>query len=182
MNKRKIAKGTALILEGLIGPEWEQDENYVGTPDRVARFYEEMFTPRDYTVPVFKSTASQMIILAHHTEWTFCPHHLLPVELDISVAYIPNKHVVGLSKLARIVQNHLTEPILQETITDSVADEIQKRLRSMGAAVRVIGRHDCMRIRGVHSTGHVVTTALRGVFLEKAEVRGEFFSAIGTKQ
>lgn len=181
MNKRKIIQGTRLVLEGLIGPEWEQDENYVGTPQRVAEFYAEMFQHRNYTVPVFAANADQMIILAHHIEWTLCPHHLLPVELDVSVAYIPHKKVVGVSKLARIIMNHLTEPILQETITDSVADEIQKRLGSLGAAVQVIGKHDCMRIRGVRSRGVIITSALRGVFLVKPEVRLEFFNAIERK-
>lgn len=178
MNKRLIEEGTALILEGLIGPEWEQDENYVETPRRVANMYEEMFRQRDYTIPVFLSNADQMIVLRHHKEWTFCPHHLLPVELDISVAYIPHRRVVGVSKLVRIIQNHLTEPLLQETLTDSIADEVFKRVKAVGAAVLITGRHDCMRIRGVKSCGDVVTSALRGAFLDKPGVREEFLTTL----
>jgi GTP cyclohydrolase I len=178
MNKKLIEEGTRLILEGLIGPEWEQDENYEGTPRRVAKMYAELFCDRDYTIPVFTAQASQMILMRHHREWTFCPHHLLPVQLEVSVAYIPHKRVVGVSKLARIVQNHLTEPLLQETLTDSIADEVSKRLKSMGAAVQIIGIHDCMRIRGVKTAGEIVTSALRGVFLEKPEVREEFFELV----
>ena len=181
MNQRLIRKGTALILEGLVGKDWIQDENYEGTPERVARFYAEMFQPRALDVRTFPDDYKQMIVLAHHLEWTLCPHHLLPVELDVSLAYIPNGAVLGVSKLARLIQNHFQEPVLQEALTDSLVDELMCRPRPtpLGAGVVVRGIHDCMRIRGVHTTGYIVTSSMRGVFLEKPEVRHEFLSFVG---
>lgn len=180
MNIAKIQRGTALILEGLLGPEWSQDPNYEDTPKRVARFYQEMFQLKRYTISVFPDNYKQMITLAHHIEWTLCPHHLLPVHLDISLAYIPSDAVIGVSKLARLIKNHFSEPILQEALTDSIADELMTRPKPppLGSAVLVYGTHDCMRIRGVHSSGFIVTSAVRGVFLEKPEVRAEFLELV----
>ena len=191
MNKTKIKKGTALILEGLIGPEWSEDDNYRDTPRRVADFYEEIFAPRGYEATTFPAKYRQMIILAHHQEWAMCPHHLLPFKLDISVAYIPSgeesPRVLGLSKLVRLVQNHFEEPILQEDLTDSIADEVVRVLtwkkhnevdKPMGVGVLIEGEHTCMQARGVKTLGHVVTSAMRGVFLDKPEVREEFLSLI----
>ena len=194
MDKAKIKQGTKLILEGLAGPEWTEDPNYKDTPRRVADFYEEMFRPREYEATTFPARYKQMIVLAHHKEWAMCPHHLLPFELDISVAYIPanlkgeTPRVLGLSKLVRLVQNHFEEPILQEDLTDSIADEVMRVLtgpssgladnKPQGVGVLVYGVHTCMQARGVKTSGYVVTEALRGVFLDKPEVRVEFLTLL----
>jgi len=181
MNQRLIRKGTALILEGLIGKDWLQDPNYEGTPDRVARFYAEMFQARAFDVKTFPDDYKQMVVLAHHIEWTLCPHHLLPVRLDISVAYIPNGAVLGVSKLARLILNHFEEPVLQEELTDSLVDELMSKPKPepLGAAAVIYGVHDCMRIRGVKTDGYIGTSAVRGVFRDKPEVRAEFLSFVG---
>jgi len=180
MNERAIKKGVAMILEGLLGPEWASDPNYEDTPRRVTEFYKEMFTGRNYTVATFPGNNKQMIVLAHYKAWTLCPHHLLPVELDVSLAYIPNGRVVGVSKLARLIMNHFSEPILQEDLTDSVADELMSRLQPapLGAAVLVYGVHDCMRIRGVKTGSTIITSALRGIFIEKPDVKAEFLDLV----
>ena len=193
MNKNKIKKGTALVLEGLIGPEWQEDANYRDTPRRVADFYEEMFAPRGYEAATFPAAYRQMIILSHHKEWAMCPHHLMPFKMDISVAYIPcdtkPARVLGLSKLVRLIQNHFEEPILQEDLTDSIANEVIRVLthkekgalqlsKPMGVGVLIEGEHTCMQARGVKTGGYVITSAMRGVFLNKPEVREEFLTII----
>lgn len=195
MNKSKIKKGTALILEGLIGPEWQEDENYKDTPRRVADFYEEIFAPRGYEAATFPAKYRQMLVLAHHKEWAMCPHHLMPFKMDLSVAYIPCEEkparVLGLSKLVRLIQNHFEEPILQEDLTDSIADEVIRVLSvekpanpgtyldgPMGVGVLIEGEHSCMQARGVKTGGYVITSAMRGVFLTKPEVREEFLTII----
>ena len=200
MNKSKIKKGTALILEGLIGPEWKEDENYKDTPRRVADAYEEIFAPRGYEAATFPATYKQMLVLSHHKEWAMCPHHLMPFKMDISVAYIPcdekPARVLGLSKLVRLIQNHFEEPILQEDLTDSIADEVIRVLskdqrvpiepgrsrlvisKPMGVGVLIEGEHSCMQARGVKTDGYVITSAMRGVFLTKPEVREEFLTLI----
>lgn len=175
MNKKKIEKGVEFILEGLLGKQWSADRNYEDTPRRVARFYEEMFRERPYTQTAFEEKHDQMIMLLHHTDFTICPHHLLPVKFDISCAYLPNGAVLGLSKLVRMIQNHFEEPILQETLTDSLADELMSiKPTPLGAAVLVYGDHACMQVRGARTTADVVTSAMRGVFLEKPDTRSEF--------
>ena len=180
MDEKAINHGVTLILKGLLGPEWSSDPNYEDTPRRVTAFYKEMFSRHNYTITTFPGENQQMIILSHLIAWTLCPHHLLPVELDLSLAYIPNGQVVGVSKLARLVMNHFTEPTLQEDLTDSVADELMSKLvpAPKGAAVLVYGRHDCMRIRGIKSNSTIITSAMRGVFLEKADVKEEFLSLV----
>lgn len=183
MNKRLIKQGTALILQGLVGPEWEQDENYEDTPKRVAEFYAAMFKPKNYACPTFEQHLDQMIILAHHIDYTMCPHHLLPVRLDISLAYIPTEAVMGLSKLVRMIMNHFTEPMLQESLTDSLADELMSRPKPepLGAGVLIYGDHMCMRMRGVETTGSVITSAMKGVLLENPGTREEFLSLVRRK-
>ena len=177
MDGSKIRKGAELILEGLLGPEWDADENYIDTPARVQRFYEEFFRDRNFAVSTFPQKVDQMIVVSHHKTWTMCPHHLLPVGLDVSLAYLPKQDVLGLSKLVRLIENHLTEPQLQETLTDSIADELMRISipQPLGSAVSIYGNHLCMQMRGVHTSAEVHTSALRGVFLEKPEVREEFF-------
>jgi len=180
MDERLISRGVTLILKGLLGPEWSSDPNYEDTPRRVTSFYKEMFSSHNYSIATFPGENKQMIVLAHLIAWTLCPHHLLPVELDISAAYIPDGQVVGVSKLARLVMNHFTEPILQEDLTDSVADELMNRLKPapLGAAVLIRGRHDCMRIRGVKTGAYILTSAMRGAFLEKPDVKTEFLDLV----
>lgn len=178
MNQRKIEKGVELILEGLLGKQWTADRNYEETPKRVARFYAELFRPRPYSQTCFAEEHNQMIVLLHHIDYTLCPHHLLPVTLDISCAYIPTKGVLGLSKLIRLIQMHFEEPILQETFTDSLADELMKVEPEppLGSAVLVYGEHACMRIRGAKTSASVATSAMRGVFLDLPAPREEFMS------
>ena len=177
MNQRKVEKGVELILEGLLGKQWTADQNYVDTPKRVARFYAEMFKPRDYTQTCFLEEHNQMIVLLHHIDYTFCPHHLLPVTFDISCAYLPQGAVLGLSKLVRLIQTHFEEPILQETITDSLADELMKITPApLGSAVLVYGEHMCMQMRGARTSASVATSAMRGVFLDLPAPREEFMA------
>ena len=175
MNQKKIEHGIELVLEGLIGKEWRSDQNYEETPQRVARFYAEMFKPRPYSQTSFEADRKQMITLLHHIDYTLCPHHLLPVRMDISCAYIPQGAVLGLSKLIRLIQTHFEEPILQESFTDSLADELMKvDPEPLGSAVLVYGEHACMQIRGAKSSGCVATSAMRGVFLTLEAPREEF--------
>ena len=189
MNTKKIEKGIELVLEGLVGPDWQLDINYVETPQRVARFYKELFSRDGSELTTFPDEFDQMIVLAHHLDWALCPHHLLPVKLDISLAYIPNRHVLGLSKLARLVRACLNKPISQETLTDLIADRLNDNVtvresqmlspnRPFGTAVLIYGEHACMQIRGVKTTAYTVTCTVRGAFREKPEVKEEFLALV----
>jgi GTP cyclohydrolase I len=180
VNKKQVEVGVRHILEGLLGKEWSADHNYEETPARVARFYAEFFRPRNYQLTSFPEKYDQMIVVAHHQDWTLCPHHLLPVSLDISLAYIPNGAVLGLSKLARLVQNHFTEPLLQEELTESIVHELMTKpaQKPLGAACLIFGRHACMQIRGPKTQGYAITSAFKGAFLDNPAIKAEFLALV----
>lgn len=181
MNTKKIEEGIELVLEGLVGPEWQTDINYGKTPARVARFYQELFSRDGKELTTFPEKYNQMIVLAHHADWALCPHHLLPVRLDISVAYLPVGQVLGLSKLARLIRKCLNKPISQETLTDDIARELWNVFPDSGhagSAVLIYGEHACMQIRGVKTVAHTITCTVRGTFKDKPEVREEFLALV----
>jgi GTP cyclohydrolase I len=97
----------------------------------------------------------------------------------VSVGYIPDGRVLGLSKLARAAEVHLTQPVMQETLSDLIADGLDDRLRPKGVAVIIRGIHGCMRHRGVRTAGDVVTSAVRGVYLTNPSARDEFMRIVG---
>lgn len=178
MKDHLIVQGVKLILQGL--EVNTNDRNYIKTPHRVLDAYKEMFTRRTEFPPVFEEKYDEMVVMRHHTAWTLCPHHLLPVLLDISVGYVPNGGVVGLSKLARIAEMHLTGPILQETATNGIADDLINRISPppLGAGVVIEGEHLCMKMRGLRTSGKVTTSAMRGSLLNKPETRAEFLALV----
>lgn len=174
MNHSKIEAGVRLILQGLDCDT--KDRNYAETPERVARAYEEMFQVADTEYATFDEAYSDFILLRDHTVWSLCPHHLLPVRLIVSVAYIPNGQVLGLSKLARVLHDCNPGPVLQEAFTREVVGRINYITGSNhGAACLVRGTHGCMQIRGVKSSGDVVTYKLTGDFLDIPHIQNRFF-------
>lgn len=180
MNHSKIEAGVRLILAGLNCNT--KDRNYAETPERVARAYEEMFRSNESEYATFEETYSDFILLRQHTIWSLCPHHLLPVKLVASVAYIPNGHVLGLSKLARVLHDCNPGPVLQEAFTREVCSRIDDiSVGNHGAACLVEGTHGCMQIRGVRTSGDVVTYKLTGDFLNKPHVQDRFFQLTGRK-
>lgn len=153
-----------------------------GTPTRVAKMLiAEVEPPEDITslLRAFPSDHDAMVTLIDHRTFTRCPHHLMPAELDISVAYIPNGQLLGLSKLARIADYFSRGFMLQEEIASGIADGLQNALKPLGVAVYIEGKHTCMRARGVKSThSNTVTSVVRGFFKEDAKARDEFFNVI----
>ena len=174
MDLGKIERGVELILKGLDCDL--KDRNYTHTPERVAKLYAELFAPKDREWATFPEDFNDFILLRGHTLYTMCPHHLLPVDLRVSVAYIPNGNVLGLSKLARLLDECNTGPILQEKFTKDclrLLHELCPGIR--GAACLVEGRHDCTRIRGVRSGADFVTYKLDGDFLASTDLEKRFF-------
>lgn len=180
INMSKIERGVRLILEGINADL--SDRNYKGTPSRVARMYREMLSPPRNSLRTFEEHHDNMVILRGHTAFGLCPHHLLPVEMRVSLAYIPRKRVLGLSKLARAVDEHLTTPILQESLTDTIAHCLHERLEPLGVGVVIVGSHGCMRYRGVRTNADVITSAVTGVFRNVAGARDEFLRLVGSPQ
>jgi GTP cyclohydrolase I len=126
----------------------------------------------------FPATYTEMIVLRNHHVFTMCPHHLMPVELVVTIGYVPRKTVLGLSKLGRVAQFPLTKPLKQEEYTDSVAWKLHQICDPLGVGVYVVGQHGCMRYRGLKTTGDVVTQRLRGQFLHNVAMRQEFTDII----
>lgn len=181
MNKRldpkKMEQGIRLVLQGM-GVDLTES-HFHDTPRRVAKLYTELLSPPENNWTEFQSDTQGMIILRNHRVFALCPHHLQVVELKAFVAYIPNRTMLGLSKLARVVEQHLTRPITQEELGELVANTLNDKMSPQGVAVVLQGAHGCMRYRGIETTGDVVSSAMRGLFLHSASTREEFLSLIG---
>ena len=177
MDLKRMEKGVHMLLEGM-GVDLA-DPNYSATPKRVARMYKEMLTPQDSNWAVFPARKSDLILLRGHRVIALCPHHLQPVEISACVGYLPNNKIVGLSKLARVVDVQLDQPILQEDLAHAIASSLEERLDPKGVGVVLTGVHGCMRYRGVESSGDIVTSVMRGVLLLNPVARAELLQLIG---
>jgi GTP cyclohydrolase I len=182
IDKDKIRRAIRLYLEG-IGEDPER-EGLAGTPDRVARMSEEIFSgigqdARDLMRAVFSEKYDEIVLVRDIAFNSMCEHHLLPFSGNAHVAYIPNGKVLGLSKFARVVDVYSRRPQVQERLTNQVADLIMGELAPIGVAVIGDATHSCMTSRGVRKPGSsVVTSALRGCFLTDASSRTEVLSLL----
>lgn len=179
MNLPKIEEGMRLVLEGL-GVDLN-DHNFNTTPQRAAKVFQEIFQPAATQWPVFDEDFTDMVIMRGHEFWTMCPHHLLPVRLISSVAYIPNGKVIGASKLIRMIHEVNTMPMTQEKLTAEIVKSIDKLTEgtSAGSAVWLRGEHGCFRIRGTRSSAELITCKFSGQFEEKISFQERFFRLVG---
>lgn len=163
-------------------------EGLADTPSRVISAYDEIFSgygadAREILDSTFNSEGYDGIVLLRDIEFhSTCEHHLQTFSGRAHVAYIPVERIVGISKLARLVDVHARRLQNQERITREVADALVEHLSPMGCAVIIEAGHGCMRCRGVKKSNAVMTTsAMRGVFFEKPEARSELMQLIRTK-
>jgi GTP cyclohydrolase I len=162
-------------------------EGLEGTPDRVVRSYEEFYSgyqkdPEEILRTTFEETEGydEMVVLKDITFESHCEHHMVPVIGKAYVAYLPNKRVVGISKLARVVEAYAKRLQIQEKMTAQIANAINDVLKPKGVAVVVEAEHQCMTTRGVHKPGvGMVTSTMLGAFREDASTRREFLAIIG---
>jgi GTP cyclohydrolase I len=184
-------EGYDKILEGLgvLGYRTD-DENFIDTAARAAKGFHELVLGENCVkkeveqllLKTFPAKYGEMVISKHNTAFGVCPHHLLPVVFRISLAYIPTKKVLGLSKLSRLARLMARGPRLQEDLTHELAMILHEQLDSQGSAVYVEGLHMCMAARGVGAhEARLVTSAVRGVFLELA-TREEFIKLVTAPQ
>ena len=185
MDKDKIKQGVQLIIEG-IGEDASR-EGLVGTPDRIARMYEEIFAGLNENASVhlsktFSTQNTDMIIEKDITFYSMCEHHFLPFYGRAHIACIPNGRVAGLSKLARTVEVYARRPQLQERMTVQIADAIMENLDAKGAMVIIEAEHMCMTMRGIKKPGsRTVTISSKGIFTEDAELRNTFLTMAGAR-
>lgn len=182
--KGVVADAVTSILRA-VGEDPER-EGLLKTPARVARAYDELLI--GYRVdPVellndalFDVTYSEMVIVTDIDFYSLCEHHMLPFIGKAHVAYIPNKKVVGLSKIPRIVEVYARRLQIQERMTRQIAGLIDELLDPLGVAVVVDGLHMCMAMRGVKkANARMRTSALRGAFADNPKTRSEFMEHIG---
>lgn len=175
------AERAALDLLRAIGADVDSPE-LAGTPRRVAASFAELVTPAELTATLFPNQGRyEELVLVRDIEFhTLCMHHLLPFHGRAHVAYLPGDTIVGISKLARVVEAFARDLQLQERLTVQIANWLEQELQPRGVGVVLSAEHMCMTIRGVHKPGtRTVTSALRGLLRDDARTRQEFFSLVG---
>ncbi len=183
VDKERIQAAVREILIAI--GENPDREGLVETPKRVANMYEDIFSGLhdDATrhLKIFnESNNDEMVIVRDIPMYSMCEHHLLPFMGKAHIAYIPSDgKVIGLSKLARIVESFAKRPQLQERLTSQVADFLEKELQPQGVAVVIEAEHLCMTMRGARAAGAVTqTSALRGLMRSDARTRAEAMSLL----
>jgi GTP cyclohydrolase I len=159
-------------------------EGLLETPARVARMYAELFSglredPREQLQKFFVEKYDEVVLVRDISFCSMCEHHLLPFMGKAHIGYMPNGRVVGLSKLARVVEAVSRRPQVQERMTEVIADLLLEELGAKGVAVVVEATHSCMAIRGVRKPGSVcVTSAMKGLFRSNLSSRSEVMQLI----
>ncbi len=159
-------------------------EGLVDTPRRIADMYQEIFgglavDPAEYLSVGFEVPHDEMVILRNIPFYSMCEHHFLPFHGEAHVGYIPDGRVVGISKLARVVEAFARRPQLQERLTSQIAEAIADAMNPDGVGVVIEAEHLCMSMRGVQKPGsRMVTSAMRGLFKQSSVSRGEFLSLV----
>lgn len=184
VDEATIRKAMTSIIKAI--GEDPTREGMVGTPERVAEMYSELFQgmgkdPKEELSVGFEIGHREMVILRDIPFYSMCEHHLLPFYGVAHIGYIPNSEgrIVGISKLARVVEVIAKRPQVQERMTTEIADAIVEGIHADGVAVVVQAEHLCMIMRGIKKPGsNVITSAIRGAFSRRAASRAEFFSLI----
>jgi len=181
-NREKIEGHITEILK-LIGEDVER-EGLLETPARVTRMYEEIFAgyevePKEVLGAVFDENHEELVIVKDIVYYSLCEHHMAPFFGKVHIGYLPSGKIVGLSKLARLVDVITRRLQVQERVTTDIANVLEKELSPHGVMVVVEGEHLCMCSRGVKKTGsNTITTATRGKYKNDASLRAEFLSLI----
>ena len=181
IDKDKIREAVKLLIEGM--GEDPNREGLIETPDRIARMYEEIYAgydmdPKEILSKRFSVTSDEPVIEKDIVFFSNCEHHLLPFFGKVHIAYIPNGEVVGISKLARVVEVYARRAQIQEQMTAQIADALMEHLNPRGVMVMVEAEHMCMTMRGIKKPGSkTVTLATRGAYKDEA-LQNKFFNMI----
>jgi GTP cyclohydrolase I len=185
MDKKKIEQAVKMILEG-VGAN-PNDKDLRATPRRVAEMYEEILDgqgkdPAKELDVILEQEHDEIILLKDIPLYSICEHHLLPFIGKAHIAYIPDKRITGLSKIARVVDVLSRRLQVQERLTAKIAEVMMSRLKPKGVMVVVQAEHLCMSMRGVKKPGAVtITSVVRGCFRTNQKTRQETLSLIFSK-
>lgn len=183
VDLERIERAVGEILEAV--GENSGRHGLAGTPGRVARMYAEILSgsfvdPGRHLNVTFPEDHHEMVVVKDIPFESLCEHHLMPFLGKAHVAYVPNGRVVGLSKLARVVEEYARRLQVQERLTSQIADLVMGTLAPQGVGVVLEATHTCMTMRGIRKPGSVmVTSAVRGTFQTCAETRAEFMTIVG---
>jgi GTP cyclohydrolase I len=184
VDKKMIIEGVKMILKG-VGEDVKRD-GLIGTPERVADMYEEIFggidiDPASELGPMFDENHDEIVLVKNISFYSVCEHHLVPFVGKAHIAYAPNKSgkVIGLSKLTRVLEIVARRPQIQERMTTIIANTIMEKLKPRGVMVIIDAEHLCMSMRGVKKPNTLtVTSAVRGLFKDNPASRAEVLSLI----
>jgi len=181
----QLQVGTATLVEALKArySDWKGAEQFESTEKRLLKMYNEfcwtterILSELESQIKVFENGYDEMLVEGPIIVWTLCPHHLVPCKFQVTIGYLPETKVVGLSKLARIAVILGKRPVMQEEYTIELADFLESKLSPKGVGVCVVGHHGCMTCRGIQqASASVITNVLRGDFLT-GTTRQEFLS------
>lgn len=160
-------------------------ESMHGTPRRMARAYADLFSPRAFDLTTFPNEEGydELVLARSIPMRSVCEHHLLPFTGMAHVGYLPGQRILGLSKLARVVEFFACRPQVQERLTKQIADWLQTQLSPKGVGVVIEAEHTCMTLRGVRATGSTtVTSTLLGLLRHDPSSRGEFLALTGVSR
>ena len=160
-------------------------ESMQGTPRRMARAYADLFSPRAFDLTTFPNEEGydELVLARSIPMRSVCEHHLLPFTGLAHVGYLPGQRILGLSKLARVVEFFACRPQVQERLTKQIADWLQTQLAPKGVGVVIEAEHTCMTLRGVQATGSTtVTSTLLGLLRHDPSSRGEFLALTGVSR
>mgnify|MGYP005658096867 CR=1 FL=1 len=188
MNESFVAES---IERTIINMGWDTDPNFKETPKRVAKWldgYQGLTKKECHDKSLedlskrFPTNNTNMVVVGPTKSFSLCPHHMLPIEYDVWIGYLPGEEVCGLSKIPRVIQNFSRYPFIQEDFTENIALAIEEGLKTKGVMVRVSGIPNCMRMRGVKQpNAKTVTSALKGYFRNPPtgkDPRSEFLEAV----
>ncbi len=182
VDHQRIERAVREILAA-VGEDPDR-EGLLETPARVARMYAEVFSglhkdPRIHLKRVFSETYDEIVLLKDIEFQSMCEHHLLPFHGRAHVGYLPDGKVVGLSKMARVVDEVARRPQVQERMTETIANMMEQELGARGVVVMIEASHSCMTMRGIRKSGGMcVTSAMRGVFRDNLSSRAEILGLI----
>jgi GTP cyclohydrolase I len=160
------------------------NESLRATPGRMARAYAELFSPRPFDLTTFPNDEGydELVLARSIPVRSVCEHHLLPFVGVAHVGYLPDTRILGLSKLARVVEHFASRPQVQERLTKQVADWLSTQLQPKGVGVVIEAEHTCMTLRGVKAQGSsTVTSTMLGTLRSDARSRQEFFALAGVR-
>jgi len=185
IDQERIAAAVREMIAAI--GENEEREGLLETPERIARMYAQLFSglqedPLSVLQRGFDEDHKEMVVLKDIPFYSMCEHHFLPFHGAAHVGYVPEGRIVGVSKLARVVDILARRPQMQERLTSQVADAIMEGLKPDGVAVVIEAEHLCMTMRGVQKPGaRMITSAIRGGFRRRGVTRSEFLSLVQGK-